>query len=485
MNVIEMFAKIGSGSMDAHSELGTRDENRQKKNFGTRIQKMKTVTGINARVLVFKDAVIPFNPFTGEPDDTYNAKWPFRPILTVSQVLEGINSACASNETMKEFWQKTLGMEIPVDGVPTMEEYYAFKKAGFIKPRVMSYSTVAMNFGGIQGLPDYKAKYTVDPTELNEQGSYDLNIAPPWHRFASLFSAILKPKADAVQKKLAEQKTPKDKIKAQRSLIFQESPIGFVSPTNLIPFLFLPHNAAITIPEEKNPRELEQSMRFYTYSEKWSTPINEAMNNNLFDSEMDFFDFTLRTPSTTDRKTDGSVYTDDKPDVLYQAMSISNTDGRMSTTSGKTIIDGKEFDNNEMFEPLRKTIKSYFFYSQEQSTIDGGETFEKIMAQSNRFRPITTVLDKLAPACAEVFNASFANSPYFTEKIKDAYSDILIAMNPDNALAFADKDQEDLDKAAEEQQADIQAIIAEVSRDSVVDETVVGDVGNITDLELS
>ena len=485
MNVIEMFAKIGSGSMDAHSELGTRDENRQKKNFGTRIQKMKTVTGINARVLVFKDTVIPFNPFTGEPDDTYNAKRPFRPILTVSQVLEGINSACAGNEAMKEFWQKTLNMEIPDDGVPTMEEYYAFKKAGFIKPRVMSYSTVAMNFGGIQGFPEFKVKYTVDPTELNDQGSYDLNVAPSWHRFASLFSAILKPKADDIQKKLTEQKVPKDKIKDQRRLVFQESPIGFVSPTNLIPFLFLPHNAAITVPDEKNPQELEQSMRFYSYTEKWSTPLNDAMSNNLFDSEMDFFDFTIRTPSTTDKKSDGSVYTDGDANALYQAMSIANTDGRMSTTSGMTIIDGKEFNNNEMFEPLRKAIKSYFLYSQEQSNIEGGETFERIMAQSNRFRPITTVLDKLAPACAEVFNASFASSPYFTEKIKDGYSDVLIAMNPDNALAFAAKDQEDLDKASEEQEADIQAIIAEVSQGNVVDEAVAGDVGNITDLELS
>ena len=329
MDLKEIFAKMNSGEVAAHSELGTRDESKQSRNFGTRIAKMKTVTGINARALVMKDVVIPFNPFTGKADDMYNKVTPFRPILLVSQVLSGLKDAMAENAEMKAFWEKDLNITFAA-GAPTMDEYRAFKAAGYIKPRVMSYPTVAMNFSGTHGFPDFKVKYTVDPTQLNEQGTYDYQTAPVWHKAAAFFNSMLKAEADEVVKNLEANGANKEAVQAQRRAVFQKSPVGFVSPSNLIPFLFFPLNEIPKPIEPDHAQELEAYMRYYSFTDKWTVPLKEAMSNPLYDEDMDFFDFTVKTPSSNDRKSNGQVYTDEDANALYQAMSIINTDGRVA-----------------------------------------------------------------------------------------------------------------------------------------------------------
>ena len=460
MDLKEMFKRLGSGEVQAHSELGTRDEAKQSKNYGARIQKMKTKTGINARVLVMKDVVLPFNPFTGQSDEVYNKKTPFRPILLVSQVIEGIKEACKENDDLKTFWEKELGRPFS-DGPATMEEYTAFKDRGYIKPRVMSYSTVAMNFAGNHGYPDFRVKYTVDPTELNENGTYDYDHAPVWHQAAIFFNSMLKPEADEKKKKLEQQGVSKEQVQNERRAIFSKSPVGFVSPTNLIPFIYLPMNEVPKKMDVEHCQELEQLLRFYSFTDKWTVPLREVMENPMYDEVIDFYDLTIKTPSSTDVKKDNQVYTDEDTMELYTAMTINTTDGRLALSSGNTTVDGRSVPNSEVFANLLEVTKAYFLYSQEQSGLEGGETFEKIMAVSNRFRPITTAMANFLPACNEVFNTSFAASPYFTDAVKKANSEFFTSMNPQNAMALADADEDELAEAKESQRATVAAIIQE------------------------
>lgn len=462
MELKEMFKKLQSGEVTAHSELGTRDESKQNRNFGSRIQKMKTVTGINARVLVMKDVVLKFNPFTGVADENYNPKTPFRPILLVSQVLELINSVCAENPAAKEFWEKDLGITIPA-GEPTMDEYMAFKSKGYIKPRVMSYSTVAMNFGGTMGFPEFKVKYSVDPTELNEEGTYDYDKAPVWHQAAIFFQGMLKPEADARTEALQKKGQNKETIANERSAVFSKSPVSFVRPTNLIPFLFFPLSEAPRTFDLQHPQELEQAMRYYGFTDKWLVPLKEAMEQPMFDEVMDFYDFTVKTPSSNDLKPNGQVYTDEDSMELYTAMQITNTDGRLSILGGQTKVGNEMKPNSEVFANVLAAAKAYFVYSQEQSSTEGGDTFEKIMAASNRFRPITTAMPNFLAACNEVFNASFATSPYCTEEFLKANHQFYTALNPQNALAMAAEDEEDLEAARQQQRASVADMISEVA----------------------
>lgn len=460
MDIREMFSKMQSGKVQAHSELGTRDESKQVRNYGTRIQKMKTVTGINARVLVMKDVVLPFNPFTGEPDEVYNDKNKFRPILLVSQVITGIKTACSENSELADIWEKILNHRF--EGTEaTMEDYIAFKKADFIKPRVMTYHTVALNFGAIYGFSEYRTKYTVDPSQLNENNSYDYGKdAPVWHKAAAFFNTMLRPEIDEVTKKLQRDGANKEKIASARSDILAKSPVSFVGPTNLLPFFFFPHSEKPRTFDPTKPKEVEQCLRYYGYTDKWNVPLQEAATNPMFDTDMDFFDFTIKTAAPGSTKQNGQVYTDNDSFELYASMTIASTDGRLAIHGGSTFVDGETFDNNTAYASFFETARAYFLASQEASGQEGGETFEKIMAASNRFRPITSVMENFLLACNDMFTSSFANTPYFTEQVKKANSDFLVMMNPQNALALAAEDEEDLEAAAEQQKASVDELIS-------------------------
>ena len=470
-NIQDIFAKIKSGELTAHSELGTRDESKQTRNFGGGLTRLKLTTGIKAHAMPMKDLVLPFNPATGEPDKIYNEKTPFRPILLVSQALEGIKSLVADSPALQEAWQKRLGASVKIDwNAPvSMDDYYAFKHAGFIKPRVMSYFTVALNFGGIGGMPEYKTKYTVDPTKLNDSHSYDPENAPLWHKGAVFFNGMIKPEVDEAVALLEKQSATKDQIANQKSTLYAKSPIGFVNSTNLIPFLYFPVDAKPADMDPERPSDFLKCIRFYGYnSDKWAEAMEEIGKDDTMDENMDFYDFTISTPGAQAVKQNGQVYTDQDSMELYTAMKVTCTDARKSIVNGTTATpDGQTFKNSEIYAPVWEAAKAYFLYSQEQSAVEDGtgDTFERLMAQSNRFRPIDTVVNKLPAACWAVFQAKFAESKYFTENLKLANSEFFIAMNPDNALALASADEDELTEAASAQAASVAALIADTSSD--------------------
>lgn len=467
MNLQSMFEALSSGSMKAHSELGTRDESKQTRNFGVRIQKLKTVTGLNARLLVMKDVVIPFNPFTLEEDEMYSRRSPFRPILLVSQTLEGIMDYCKNSPEHAELWKKKLPSVDMGDASTTVQQVYtAFKAAGYIQPRIMTYHTVAMNFGGAHGFPEFRVKYTVDSTELNDDNTYDYGpSAPIWHKAAVFFNGLLKPEADAKKKALELQGASKEQISKERSAVYSKSPVGFVGPTNLVPFFYFPYNTEVKTYEPGDKKAIEETLRFYSYTDKWFVALKEAQENVMYDADIDFYDFWIKTPSSKDQKSNGTVYTDDDSMELYTAMQITNTDGRLALHGGNTQTAQGLVANEILYESFINAAKAYFLESQTQSSTEGGETFEKIMAASNRFRPITSALDAFLPACNEVFTSLFATSKHFTEDYKKAHSDFFIQMNPANAVALAAIDDDELEDAAANAAADVGALIADAAPD--------------------
>lgn len=486
MDIKEIFSRMSNGELAAHSELGTRDEAKQSKLFGSRIRKMKAVTGIKAHVLVMKDLVIPFNPFTLEPDDVYNSHTPFRPILLVSQSLAGIKTYAAEHPEIAKKWEEYLGVSegaIDWNVPPTRDDYLLFKARDMIKPRVMSYSTVALNFNGANGFPEFRRKYTVDPADLDENNNYLPDRNPVNHMAAIFFNSMIKPEVDAAVAALEKQGASKETITQQRRALYSKSPVGFVSQTNLIPFLYFPMNEAPKTPDPKRLSDVEQYIRWYGYNpDKWGGALKDAMEDNQFDENMDFFDFTMRTPTSSETKTNGQVYTDDDALELYTAMNITNTDSRFGMWSGTTTVDGVPKKNTELYAPVFAAVSAYFENSQEESFKDGGESFEKIMALSNGFRPFASIQDKFLEACNQVFLQAFADSPYFTDHVKKANSEFFTLMNAENALALADADDDELQEEAQKQLDSLGSMIADV-RSAVGEDEDGRDV--VANLELS
>ena len=478
MNLQEIFTQMKNGEVAAHSELGTRDEAKQSKSYASRLRPLKAAVGMKAHILLMKDVVIPFNPFTGKTDDQYNAKTPFRPILLVSQTIGIIKKACAEDSDLAVSWAKTLGSDsIDWNAEPSMSDYLLFKARGFIKPRVMSYSTVKLSFGGHGGFSEYAQKFTVDPTQLDENNNYSMDNPPVHHKGAIFFNSMAKAEADEVCAAMAKQGATKEQISTKRREIYSKVPIGFVNQTNLVPFLYLPINEAPAALDPERPTEIEGSIRWMALNvDKFGTALDEVNKDNQLDENMDYYDFTYKTPSATQTKANGQVFTDEDALDLYKAMTITVSDSRTSAWTGNSTIDGNNVSNAELYANLFKTAEAYFIYSQEQSAVEGGDTFEKLMAASNRFRPIDTVQDKLLAASNQVFLANFADTKYFTEGVKKANADFFTAMNANNALALADYEEEEIEEAAAAQQQSLGALIEEARE---------GESGAIAELQLS
>ncbi len=94
-----------------------------------------------------------------------------------------------------------------------------------------------------------------------------------------------------------------------------------------------------------------------------------------------------------------------------------------------------------------------------------GESFEKLMAASNGFRPIDSVMDKFLPACNQVFLKQFADTKYYTPDVKKGNSAFFTAMNPDNVMALAEYDEDELEDAAQNQQKSLQSILTQARED--------------------
>lgn len=470
MELEKLFGELKNSSLSFHSDMGTRDESKQTRNYGQRISKLGIKCGIDAQALIPKDISLPFNPMTCEPDDNYNTKSPFRPIMLVSSVIELIRMACKDNEEVAAKWTELLGVDIITSS--NTEVYNKLKALGYIHPRIMSYYTVACSFGGVNGLPDYKVNYTVDESKLNSEGTYDYVGAPPHHLAAVCFNSLLKPEVDAVVKSLKAVNATKEVISARKRDIYAKSPVKFVSPSNLVAFLYFPldKNISDIKVEADSDDSVIRLFSFMTVTDKIVPVLQEIMSKPMLDDSIDWFDITIHTPQSGEQSANGSVYNDDQALTVYQGMTVRPTDGRYAIFSAKGN-DGKPLLDS--YRPILKAVEDYFIRNQSYTGDDASKTFEAIMARSNKFRPIESIMDVFAEACNAVFCSQFANSPYANDEFRKRNKDFLIYMNPDNAIALASADDDELEEAAKENASEANNLLKEleaVSESDLADE---------------
>lgn len=456
MSLQALFEQIKKGDVAVHSELGSRDENKQRRQFIERYAKQKLKLGINDRILLFKDIVFPYN-FTGVSDDNYNKKTPFRPILLPSQTIAMIKKLCSEDEQAKANWRDILGGDFDYSTEEaTLKEYYMFKKAGFVKPRIMTYYTVSVNVPEEFGGSKFKQKYTIDGSQLNESGSYDVDNAPEHYLGALYFNSVAREEWQIQKTALEAKSATKEQLTSQRRTVYSKVPISFPQITNLITFFAVPLNEFPKVSEDKF-MEIENYVRFFSYTEKWSTAIEKVYSKDKLDDEIDFFDLTMTTPAEGAVMTDGKVYTDKDVAELYQALTINVTDGRESINA--------DDETREAYARFHEVAKKYFEYSQAESFKEDGDTFEKIMAASNRFRPITKIKDKLLPMLGKVYQATFKDSKYNTDKIKAANSIFLSMIDKSTAKELAGYDDDEIEQAQLEQAQSISDIVNDSRED--------------------
>lgn len=152
--MIEEFAeRLKNGQVNGKSEFNVRDDNARTKVRVPKISRSELRLGKTAKILIAKEAAFPFNPVTGLPDDEYNEKVKFRPMLSVSTVLSGMKVAAHTNPELKAAILEGTGIK-PEEWdtskpLSHADDYAAFRK--YIGPRYFTLNVIRVNDSRVTG----------------------------------------------------------------------------------------------------------------------------------------------------------------------------------------------------------------------------------------------------------------------------------------------------------------------------------------------
>lgn len=110
-NVQELLNSFASGELSGVSALKLRDENIQKKKGNKRFATLKREPKKKSKLLIITELAIPFNPFTGVEDETYNRDSKFRPTQSETTITLLIKRIANDNPEVKKIYMDKAGVE--------------------------------------------------------------------------------------------------------------------------------------------------------------------------------------------------------------------------------------------------------------------------------------------------------------------------------------------------------------------------------------
>lgn len=109
-NVLELIQDFKDGKVEGISKHKLRDESIQEKNRNFRLKTLKKESLLKEKLLVLTEIAIPWNPMTGEEDETYNRDQKFRPYLAQTTVMLMCKGMANENEKAKETFLRKSGV---------------------------------------------------------------------------------------------------------------------------------------------------------------------------------------------------------------------------------------------------------------------------------------------------------------------------------------------------------------------------------------
>ena len=110
-NVQELLSSFASGELSGVSALKLRDENIQKKKGSKKFATLKREPKKKSKLLIITELAIPFNPFTGVEDETYNRDSKFRPTQSETTITLLVKRIAHENEEVKKIYMDRAGVE--------------------------------------------------------------------------------------------------------------------------------------------------------------------------------------------------------------------------------------------------------------------------------------------------------------------------------------------------------------------------------------
>lgn len=411
----QLRKKMEAAGDNGTSKLNLRNEKLQKKSRVSYIPKLKREAGKVSKLCVVREIAIPFNPMTGEVDETYNEDRKWRPTFSVNSTIKLLKGFASENEKVAEVFRKESGKTDwkigEVDSV-TNEDMEVFKK--FLVPRILTIPTVEVNISSLcRG--DYATKYRVnvdtDPITGECIGEVPLILQASKFFNDLANEAILdyneKVKNGELKHDEKTQKEERSKIRSRYNLV------GRLQPYNLTLLFELPTNKKGAVEDTaftdgcKN-LPVSDYFRWSNFTQRLEQAFNkfdDTIDGSYggFDWYNSFFVLNMKCPVGVESPMDvgrGTEYTNE----------LSNS------TNPKT---GKVETGNSIYETdwhakFEEKVDEYL------DSIEGLE--ERVLASSYVVNYDESIAEKLVEALRTRIDQ---NDPHFTQRVIKRNKDFL------------------------------------------------------------
>ena len=122
-----MIEKMQDASIGA-SKLSMRSENAQKVHRTHRFPRLRRELKKKSKLLVFAELALPFNPESGEEDDTYNSDTKFRPTFSATTTALMLKAKADTDDVLKNALMRRAGK---TEWDTSSEEFTKDKKSIF------------------------------------------------------------------------------------------------------------------------------------------------------------------------------------------------------------------------------------------------------------------------------------------------------------------------------------------------------------------
>lgn len=250
MKMNEMIKMLADAGSDGGSKLHMRSEKLQNKQRVARIPMLKNALKKKSKLLVLTELAFPFNPETGEADDTFNSDTKWRPPFSATTTALAMKSSAAENETLKKKLMDRAGIENWDTSDPdtfTKEDWAVF--APYRVPRVFTVVATHVNIPAM-GTGVFGRDYAVS-VDRNDQGEI-VGEKPNFLKISKFFRDKCYEEYSAYQAKVksGELNHTDKQQQDERQRIYSQVPVSDDQPRNFVQIIELPMNKTFGVDDD-------------------------------------------------------------------------------------------------------------------------------------------------------------------------------------------------------------------------------------------
>lgn len=307
MTTEELMKKMEEAGQTGGSELSMRSEELQKKHTVQRIPSLKKELKKRSKLLLAAEIALPFNPTTGEVDETYNPHTKFRPPVSATAAALMIKKFANECEKTKAVLMRKAGLAdwdtTDIDTF-TEEDWKIFVK--YRVPRLFSMNVVSVNIPAMTKdySKDYSIKVDRDPDTGEIRGKWPIAL-----QINKVFRDKIYEEVSEFRDKVAsgELTLTEKQEKEEVSKIYGKNPVSDDHPVNWAELFEIPLTAKYEISSEFDDGNIDaskiKSARVISrYSKKLKAAVEHYTSGDweMFDKFFDFFEIDMDCPTDGD-----------------------------------------------------------------------------------------------------------------------------------------------------------------------------------------